>query len=421
MAAIPFLLLLADRPDSVIGQTVLPTGASTETYTVETDTVHGPGSAPRLHHLGFWLEALQWDQAAGVGSLRLRDAAESAPVQVSLRAGEASSIGPYEVTPLAIGRASTPSTVRLQWELRGGEDKGEVTVPVGGRVELPGGRILRVAEARAAFNRQGPAVHVDIDGDSRWLLRRYPDHDADHRTGPVGLRWKSSGEASIIRLGIRPRRASVRAWLAEHPPPPAVLLFALLLGLTTLRGRSRGIGAVLLAAAAIWALPGRTAPSIGGDYSAPPYAHGESVTVNMLIGPEGGPADVSVPFVLRLPVGGAGPLLGLAFLLFAVAAMGFAAGGAGITHGRSALRAGGLLLAALALFLVVRPWLGPVPEVDPSTVASALRVYAPAPPGRMMVDWSPSAPGPYAPGPAAPDLALLAVGAIAGVMGARRR
>ncbi len=422
---IPFALLLADRPGAPAGATTLSSGGATESYLVTP-----AGGPPRLHHMGFWLEDLRWDDQAGAGSMKLRQPAAQAPVEIQLAAGRPSAVGPFAVTPVAAGRSTSPATVTLDWSLRDGAEEGAATVPIGGAVELPGGKKLQVTESRPSFNRQGPAVHVDDGaGDARWLFQRYPDHDAEARSGGVAVRWTRSTPASVLRLDVRPARRSVRAWLAEHPPPPVALIALLLTGLLALRGRTRSVAAALLVAGAIWVLPGRTAPSLGGEYSAPPYSQGEPVSLDLRVGPVGtrdaaagaGTADVKVPVMLRLPVGGAGLVLGLAALLLVAALGGLALGGAGVTHGRSALRAAGLLLAAFALFLAVRPWLGPVPEVDRARVEAALRVHAPAPPGRAIVDWAPSRPGPYAPGPAAPDVALLGMAAAAGVFGARRR
>lgn len=417
VAALPFLLLLADRPGPAAGFTTLPSGAATETY-----TVRPTGGPARLHHLGFWLEDLVWDASSGAGTLQLRDAALEDRVPVPLAAGQPVAVGRFVLTPSAAGRGSAPASVKLHWSVRGGDEQGTADVAIGGTVELPGGRTLKVTETRAAFNRQGPAIRIDDGaGDLRWLFLRYPEHDALARTGPVAVRWTDSTPASVVRFEVRPAGVSTRSWLAEHPVPPVALLAALLLGLFALRGRPRSVAAALVIAAAIWLLPGRTAPRLGGELSSPPYASGELVTVDLQVGPTGGPADVTVPMLLRLPVGGAGAVLGGAGLLVGLALIGFALGGGGVTHGRSALRAAGLLLAALALFLAVRPWLGPVPEVSQAQVDAAVRMHAPAPPGRDVLDWSPSLPGPYSPGPFAPDLALLGLAAVAGLVGARRR
>ena len=122
------------------------------------------------------------------------------------------------------------------------------------------------------------------------------------------------------------------------------------------------------------------------------------------------------------------PLVGVADLetppalvaVVLVALGGTALGGVGQTHARSALRTAGLLLAVLAVFLASRPWMGPSPAATTADVEMALNAHVPAPPGREIMRWTPSHPGPYAPGPAGGDLPLLALGAAAAIAGARR-
>ncbi len=415
LALLPLVALLADRPQSPMGHTTLSAGGATETYTV----VPAQGR-PRAHHLGFWLEGLTWDSATGRGSVHLREAATEDRLALSLAAGRATEAGPYVLVPEGGGRADTPATATLGWKLRGTGQGGEVTVPVGEEVDVAEGLRLRVIEVRSDFKRQGPALRVQVGQDMRWLFARYPDHDAKRRTGPVALTWESSSPAAVVRLRVSAARPSLRGWLAAHPLPVPWTIFGFFLLSLGLRGRPRVAVSALLVAAALWHLPGRTAPRLGGDFGAAPYAEGAPVTLNLEVGPAGGQADVRTPVLMRLPVGGAGAVLGGCALALLVALGGTALGGVGRTHARSALRVAGLLLAVLGIFLASRPWMGPSPDATTADVEMAINAHVPPPPGREIMRWTPSHPGPYAPGPAGGDLPLLALGAAAALAGARR-